>query len=382
MYDLSKRKMREIARAFITRSMRIGKKPRGGYESVRITYNPTDPSCERFAFMVEEECWRRGAHTLLLTHRSWREKSRYSLTPRSSLREMNPFAEAIAKLADVLIFIGEEDELDWARGLSEKVKLTAPLRQKLREIKDRRKVRWAYFGWPIPGAAKGYGCPIKKFRRIFFKSIESTFTPELLKLCKHYSAALAGREEIRVIADDGTDLTFNIKGRPILVDDGIISKEDVARGDVGLNIPAGEVFVAPLERTAEGRIFFKRVAIPGFGDLRHLWLEFKGGKVVNYRAEQGEENFRKFLKANTGQKDRIAEFGIGCNPGASYTGGSIIVDEKIFGTIHVAIGNNTGAYHGRNRASSHLDFIKDMSKGQVFADGILIMDKGICIVKK
>jgi len=105
-------------------------------------------------------------------------------------------------------------------------------------------------------------------------------------------------------------------------------------------------------------------------------LEFKDGKVVRYSAEKGEENFTKFLDANTGEKDRIAELGIGCNSGAEYTGGSIIVDEKIFRTIHIAIGNNTGAYHGKNKASSHLDMIKSMVHGQLFVDGELIMERG------
>jgi leucyl aminopeptidase (aminopeptidase T) len=376
MEDWSGRKMRQIARAFVSRSMRIGRRPDGRYDSVRITYNPTDPTCERFALTVEEECWRLGAHTLLLTHRSWREKIRHELTPRSSLQEMSPFAELVARRADALIFIGEEDEPGWARELSEKVKLTASVRLKLRGIIDRRKVRWAYFGWPVPGAAKAYGCPLQKFRRIFFRSIEATFTKELVEICENYRNALSEKEDVRITAEDGTDLSFRISGRPLLVDDGMISKEDVFRGDVGLNIPAGEVFVAPLETTAEGRILIERAAIPGFGGLRDLWLEFEKGKVVGYRAGEGEENFKKFLRANTGEKDRIAEFGIGCNPGAEYTGGSIIVDEKIFGTVHVAIGSNTGGYHGRNRASSHLDFIKDMSRGQVFADGDLILDKG------
>lgn len=376
MRELSEKKMRKIAKAFVMCSMRIGRRPDGKYDSVRITYNPTDPTCEKFALAVEEECWRRGAHTLLLTYRSGRERARYELTPRDSLREMSPFAEAIAREADVLIFIGEEDKPSWARGLSSRVKLTAPIRQRLREITDQRRVRWAYFGWPLPTAAEAYGCLVEKFRGIFFKSIESTFTRKFLEICRYYRAALAGRDEIWITAEDGTDLTFRIRGRPILVDDGIISKDDIERDDVGVNIPAGEVFVAPLETTAEGEISFERVAIPGFGELEHLRLKFKRGKVTSYKAERGRENFRRFLEANTGEKDRIAEFGIGCNPGAEYTGGSIIVDEKIFGTVHVAIGNNRGAYHGRNKASSHLDLIKDMAGGQVFADGTIIMDGG------
>lgn len=374
--ELSDREMGNLARNFVRRSMRIGKKRNGRHDAVRIIYNRIDPSCEKFALKVEEECWRVGAHTLLLGYSSKRAKIKYTLTPEKSLREMSPFAEAIARRADTLIFIGEEDKPNWARGLTAKVKLTAPVREKLREITDRRKTRWAYFGWPIPGAALAYGCAVKKFRRIFFDSIRKTFTPELIKLCKFYHDALTGKNEVRITATDGTNLIFRIKGRPVLVDDGIISNKDIARGDVGVNIPAGEVFIAPLETSADGKILFENVAIPGFGKLRGLELKFRRGKVVSYEAVHGRENFTKFLKANTGEKDRIGEFGIGTNPGAAYTGGSIIIDEKIFGTIHIAIGNNRGAYHGKNRASSHLDLIKDMRRGQVFVNDELVMNRG------
>jgi aminopeptidase len=367
--------MKKIARVFVRRSIGVGRK-KDGYDAVRILYNRTDPSCEKFAQKVEEECWRVGAHTILLGYSSERQKMSYILKPTASLKEMNPFSEAIARSADVSIFIGAEDNPRWARGLASKLKLTAPNRQKLREITNKRKVRWAYFGWPIPGAAKAYGIPVKRFRQIFFNSVRQSFDRELCRYCEFYRKALAGRDEVRIVADGGTDLRFRIKGRPVLVDDGVISSEDIARGDVGLNIPAGEVFVAPLETSAEGKISFENVAIPGFGRLRGLELTFRKGKVVDCQAESGLDNFTKFLKANTGEKDRIAELGIGTNPGAEYTGGSIIVDEKIFGTIHIAIGNNRGAYHGRNRASSHLDMIKDMRRGRVFVDEKLIIHQG------
>jgi aminopeptidase len=326
--------------------------------------------------MVEEECWTVGAHTILLGYSSQRQKTDYVLKPTASLRKMNPFSEAIARNADVSIYIGEEDDPLWAEGLALKLRLTAPNRQKLREILDKRKVRWAYFGWPIPGASKSYGIPVKRFRWIFFNSIRKSFGCELRRYCELYRKALTGGDKIRIVVDDGTDLRLRIKGRPVLVDDGAISPEDIARGDVGLNIPSGEVFVAPLETSAEGRISFENVAIPGFGKLRGLELTFRRGKVVNYAAESGIDKFTRFLKANTGEKDRIAELGIGTNPGAEYTGGSIIVDEKIFGTIHIAIGNNLGSYHGRNKASSHLDMIKNMKDGQVFVDGKIIMEHG------
>ncbi|MEM3737270.1 MAG: aminopeptidase [Candidatus Bathyarchaeia archaeon] len=373
---MSKEEMRLMAESLVTRSMRIGRKPDGGHESVRITYNSTDPSCEEFAFMVEEECWKVGAHTLLVPYRSSRERTRYILTPEDSLKEMSPLAKAIAKTVDVTVFIGEQDNPRWSYDLGEKVRLTGPIRQKLREILDRRRVRWVYFGWPIPGAAEGYGCEIGEFRRIFFNSIRSSFSEEVRRLCEYYRAALEVCHVVLIEAEDSTKLSLRVEGRPILVDNGVISEDDVAKGDVGLNIPTGEVFVAPIETSADGVILFDVVAVPGFGKIKGLRLKFSGGKVVDYDAEEGRDVFKRFLDANTGEKDRIAELGIGCNPGADYTGGCIIVDEKIYRTLHIAIGSNTGSYHGKNKASSHLDMIKDMRRGRLYFDGKLVMEKG------
>lgn len=376
MMDLDSQSKRRIAESLVRSSMRIGRKADGRYESVLIRYNSKDPSCVEFAELVEEECWKVGSTTLMRGYSSGRERQRYSLMPEESLKEMDPLQKAVAEAVDVRMFIGEDEDPSWSSSVAEKVKLTAPMRQRLFEIMDGRGVRWIYFGWPVPGAAEGYGCPVDRFREIFFKSIAASFSDELLDLCAFYKRALASADQVRITSPD-TDLSFSIKGRPVIVDDGIISDEDIALGDVGLNIPSGEVFVAPLETTANGYITFPVVAAPGFGRIEGLRLTFRGGKVVEYDAKCGTDRFARFLESNTGDKDVIAELGIGTNPGAEFTGGSIIIDEKIYRTLHIAIGNNTGSYHGANKASSHLDMIKDMREGKLAVDGRVIMDGGI-----
>lgn len=376
MADMTKEEKRRVAKSLVDDSMSIGRRPDGRFESVSILYNGTDPTCEEFALMVEEECWRRGAYTIARRYSSSRSRLRYELTPKESLEEMDPLGKALAETMDARMFIGEDEDPSWSEGVAEKVKLTAPTRQKLYEIMDGRGVRWVYFGWPVAGAAKAYGLTVARFREIFFNSIKMSFSKELKDLCKYYKAALSGKEKVWIKSDD-TDLKLSIKGRPVIVDDGVISKEDVEVGDTGLNIPAGEVFIAPLETSAEGYITFPVVVVPGFGRIEALRLTFSKGKVVGFEAADGKERFRKFLEANTGEKDRIAELGIGTNPGAEFTNGSIIVDEKIYKTLHIAIGNNTGSYHGTNKASSHLDMIKDMAKGTLTVDGKVVMKNGM-----
>jgi aminopeptidase len=374
---LSRKETEKYARATVTDCMRIGRKPDGHFETVWIMYNWTDPTCQEFARKVEEECWRVGAHTLMDPYSSVRSKLMLGTKPDESLSEINPLPTTIASTVDVRLFIGEQDDPQYAAAVPDKFKLAATTRTRVSEIISERKIRWLYFGWPLPGAAKGYGMPVPKFRRIFFNSIRESFSKKMLDLVKYYKDALTGKNEVRIEDDAGTDLSFQITGRPLLVDDGIIGDEDLKMGDVGLNIPSGETFVAPLETTANGTLKVEASAIPPFGKVKGLTLHFKDGRVESFEAVQGKEIFRKFLDSNTGDKDRIAELGIGCNPGAEYTGGSIIIDEKIYRTVHIAIGNNTGAYHGVNKASSHLDMIKDMRKGRLYADGELVMKNGV-----
>lgn len=374
--ELSRAETEQISHYLAAESMRVGRRSDGSGESVVIRYNTNDQSCVDFALMVEEKCWKLGAHTLLRPVSYARERIKLSSKPEESLKEMEPLVLRIAATADVDIYIGEYDDPNFTAGLEDRWMFCAPGRQEYTQIIDNRKVRWAYVGWPIPSAAVGYGMDPREFRRIFFNSIRQSFSKDIMSYIKYYGEALGGKEKVRIVAKDGTDLAFTIKGRPVLLDDSTISAEDVALGDVGLNIPCGEVYVAPLETTAKGVIIFDEVAVPGFGKVTNLKLKFAGGRVVGVSADDGADRFNKFLDANIGDKDRIAELGIGCNPGAEYTGGSIIVDEKIYGTIHVAIGNNAGAYHGINKASSHLDMIKSMKQGELYVDGKLIMKDG------
>lgn len=346
-------------------------------ETVRLTYSEVDPQCVALAKEIMREIWRRGGHVADTPYSSAESRAHLQLIPFDTAAELPPSSKAGATLYDARIFLGGDEDLNWVRGLEAKSMLGAPAAQRLHQMMDRRKMRWCLFGWPIP--MKKYFVKPAVYRKIFLDSIAATFEPKLRQLCSYYKRALKGADRIRIKSADGTDLTFSIKDRPILVADGIIDAGDLRRGDVGLNIPDGEVFIAPLEHSANGTIIFDYAVIHGFGLVKKLKLTFKDGKVAKYSAAgNGTKVFKKFLNSNTGEKDRIAELGIGTNPAARFIG-ETIVDEKIFGTVHIAIGNNTGAYHGKNVSSSHLDMCKIMrgKGGNVFADGKLIMKSGV-----
>ena len=287
-------------------------------------------------------------------------------------------SRAISEHTDFAIHLETRDWAAWSKGVpSAKIKASTPVSLEAHSIQDRRHVRWLLFGWPFKKRAQELKIPYQKLRRIMRNSIKVSFEKSLLDLLKTYHKAFSGAKKIKITADDGTNLEFSVKGRHFLVDDGITDAEDIKRNDVGGNIPCGEVFTAPVENSANGLFVIPHASIPGQGMAHELKLTFKNGRVVQSTAKKGKDFLKKFIAQNSKDADRIAELGIGCNRGAEFTGGEIIIDEKILGTIHVAIGWNIG-FGGKTNASSHLDFIKDLRQrnGKLFVDKKLTIDRG------
>jgi len=168
-------------------------------------------------------------------------------------------------------------------------------------------------------------------------------------------------KKIRVIAKNGTNVEFSVDGRRWYKDDGWFNK----KGSLG-NLPAGEVFVAPIEDSVKGRIVFDSFPL----SKSRLILEVSSGKV--YELRDDIENLEKiFLKL--GEKARqVAEFGIGTNPKAKIIGNPL-EDEKVFGTCHFALGNNIN-FGGINDVPFHVDGI--IEKPTIIIDDKMIMKEG------
>jgi len=246
-------------------------------------------------------------------------------------------------------------------------------RKPVSDAMDKKGVRWVGITYPAADRAEESGMSLAKFRKIILAALDIDYDA-LVKNGRRLVQKVVSSEKVHVISAKGTDVEFLVKGRKWIIDDGDISKEDVDAGDVGLNLPCGEVFVCPVETSANGTVFFD-VPTSYYGHtIKGIKLEFKEGKVVNFDAQSGLKDFKTVLEAATGDKDRIAEFAIGLNPKAKFIN-DILVDEKVLGTVHFAIGDNKGpAYGGKNSSSIHWDLI--MTKPTVEVDGKVIMKKG------
>lgn len=165
--------------------------------------------------------------------------------------------------------------------------------------------------------------------------------------CERLNAALRGAKVVRVMSPLGTDLTASIEGRSTLMDTGMLHN----RSDFG-NLPAGEVFVAPVEGTANGTIVFDG-SMAGLGVLSEpMKIEVRKGYAISVSGGEADR-LRKILEPAGKEAYNIAEIGVGCNFGARIVGNAL-EDEKVYGTIHVALGDNS-TIGGTVKAGIHLD---------------------------
>ena len=141
-------------------------------------------------------------------------------------------------------------------------------------------------------------------------------------------------------------------------------------------MPSGEVFTGPHEASAEGQVRFDVPSGPPGRDVRGVELVFRGGEVVEARAEAGEEYLRAALDTDEGAR-RLGEVGIGTNFGIDRPVGAILFDEKIGGTVHLAIGRSYPETGARNVSAVHWDLICDLRNGgRLTADDAVVQENG------
>jgi aminopeptidase len=170
-------------------------------------------------------------------------------------------------------------------------------------------------------------------------------------------------ETIRIEAE-GTDLTLSVAGRTWINSDG------------RRNMPSGEIFSAPLEGSPRGTLRCGFPVCRGGRKLTDIELRFAAGQVVSARAGEGEAYLLSMLALDPGAR-RLGEIGLGLNPGIDRFTGSILYDEKIGGTVHVALGRSYPETGGTNESALHWDLIIDTRKGgRLTADGQIVMEDG------
>ncbi|MGI9111128.1 MAG: aminopeptidase [Gaiellaceae bacterium] len=156
------------------------------------------------------------------------------------------------------------------------------------------------------------------------------------------------------------------------------SRAGYARDAGGANIPGGEFFGCPVEGSAVGTISFSE--FPGVHGGRHvngIRLRFESGRIVEASADSEEEYLLQTLDTDEGSR-RLGELGIGCNPGITRHMRNTRVDEKIDGTVHIAVGAGFPDLGGTNVSAVHWDIVKDLRRdGQLYLNGERVQENGV-----
>jgi len=248
--------------------------------------------------------------------------------------------------------------------------------REVRQITSRRslsgELRWCGTLYPTEAHAQDADMSLADFTEFVYEACFLNSTDpaeawrELGRKQQFYVDWLAGKQMVHVVGPE-TDLRLSIAGRTFRNSDG------------KRNFPSGEFFTSPVEDSAEGVIRFTIPSSVGGRLVQDVRLRFARGVVVEASAAVGEAYLREMLSMDEGA-NRVGEFAFGNNFGIQRGIRNILFDEKIGGTIHMALGNSYPETGGQNVSALHWDLVCDLRAaaggGEVSVDDTLFFKDG------
>jgi aminopeptidase len=222
---------------------------------------------------------------------------------------------------------------------------------------------WVGCYYPTMAAAQDAGMPLRSFEDFLYGAVLIDWE-ELRRKMEGIAERFDAASQVRIVGPE-TDLTFSLEGREGKVD------------ALGANMPGGEIFYSPVEDSAEGIISYSEYPACYLGhEVGGVRFRFEGGTIVDASADSDEEFLIGTLDVDEGAR-RLGEFGIGCNPGIQRHMRNTLFDEKMEGTIHLAIGTGFPQLGGLNRSSVHWDMVKELRQGgRIELDGKVVQENG------
>ena len=227
----------------------------------------------------------------------------------------------------------------------------------------RLEIPWVTCRFPCPALAQDAGLSLMAFEDFIFGAVLLDWDAEGEKM-KRIADRFDRATEVRIVGAE-TDLRLSLDGRQGEVDDG------------HANMPGGEVYYSPVEESTEGVVSF--LEYPAFQEpdlVEGVRMVYRDGKVVEASASANEEALLAKLDRDEGARV-LGEFGIGCNPGIQRYMKNTLFDEKMYGTIHLAVGAGIPSIGGKNESSVHWDMVKDLRNGgRIECDGEVVQKNG------
>jgi aminopeptidase len=316
---------------------------------------------------VTKQIARREAHALLrvvfggslFASRSWLREAPLELVGTPASIEQHAFENCDA----IVAIDAPENTRDGSSVEQNRIAAIQAAYRPSLERMFRAEVPWVGCQFPTPALAQDAGMSTDEFADFLYGAVLLDWDVERERM-QRYADRFDAADEVRIVGEE-TDLRLSIAGRSMKVDAG------------GANIPGGEFFGCPLEDSAEGLVTFSEFpAVYAGREIPRIRLRFEGGKVVEAAADANEDFLLATLDQDEGAR-RLGELGIGCNPGITRYMKNTLFDEKIDGTVHLALGNSITEVGGTNVSTIHWDIVKDLRNGgRIELDGEVVQKNG------
>ncbi len=303
----------------------------------------------------------RGGQPLLMASSEAADRAFLLEADDDTLETQPDHLRALAEATDVFCYIrASGNTRAMADVPSDRMQTRSKATNEIREI--RLSKRWCLTMHPTPALAQEAGMSTEGFADLFYDMVLIDWA-EFAKEVQRVAGRFEGRSEVHIVGEQ-TDIYLPVKDRPWVASVG------------HKNMPSGEAFSAPHETSVEGHVRFDLPSIVLGREVQGLYLEFEQGEVVDWSADRGEDAIDALLDTDEGAR-RLGEVGIGMNRGLDRPTKNILLDEKMGGTIHLALGRAYKENKGTNESAVHQDFIKTMGEESYIAvDGDVVQRGG------
>ncbi len=228
------------------------------------------------------------------------------------------------------------------------------------------KTRWCLVRIPNADFAQQAETDLETVTDMFFNACLIDWQAEGKKW-RRWAEKLSRAAQVRIVGQE-TDLSFSVAGRRWIVADG------------KNNMPDGEIVTAPLTETVDGQIYFEFPGVLGGRLMHDIRLRWRQGRLVEATSSSNQSYLQAIVNTDPGAS-LIGEFAMGTNPGVTLFCKDILIDEKIGGTIHIALGRAYPETGGTNRSAIHWDIVKDIRRdGAVYVDGQAVLQNGVFLL--
>jgi aminopeptidase len=326
-----------------------------------------ETAAEPLALAVYEEVLRAGGRPIVELVMEGQAPAFFALASEEQLEWIPPTAAWASENADVRIRLMADTNTRALTGVdparqSRRQRATKPLMEAMMRRSAEGSYRWALTLFPTQAYAAEAEMSLADYEDFYYRAClcDEGDPVEAWRRQGDETRRLAewmqGREEVR-IQGPGTDLTLSVAGRTFIAADG------------RHNMPDGEFFTGPVEDSADGEVAFTYPAVYGGREVAGVRLRFESGQIVDASAERNEEFLIQILDTDEGAR-RLGELGIGTNYGIDRFTKEILLDEKIGGTVHLAVGMSYPQTGGVNDSAIHWDMVCDLRQGgRITVDG-------------